>query len=70
VFEPSKFKSVVEGDGPTTKIYRFHGAIVYPTDERVSVGTENLLLWECVLRNTDFVEGIVYAGRKQNILPV
>jgi phospholipid-translocating ATPase len=68
MFEPSTFKSV---DGPTTKIYRFHGAIVHPTGERVPVGTENLLLRECVLKNTDFVEGIVvYAGRKQNILPV
>jgi phospholipid-translocating ATPase len=54
----------VEVDGPTTKIYRFHGAIVHPSGERVPVGTENLLLRECVLKNTDFVEGIVvYAGR-------
>jgi phospholipid-translocating ATPase len=61
----------VEVDGPTTKIFRFHSAIVQQTGERVPVGTENLLLRECVLRNTDFVEGIfVYAGRKQNILPV
>jgi phospholipid-translocating ATPase len=65
VFEPRKFKSVVEVDGPTTKIYRFHGAIVHPSGERIPVGTENLLLRECVLKNTDFVEGIVvYAGRK------
>lgn len=64
VFEPRKFKSVVEVDGPTTKIYRFHGAIVHPTGERIPVGTENLLLRECFLKNTDFVEGIVvYAGR-------
>jgi len=70
VFEPSKFKSVVEVDGPTTKIFRFHGAIVRPTGGRVPVGTEKLLLRDCVLKNTDFEEGIVeYAGRKQNILP-
>lgn len=63
-FMPSLFRSVVEVDAPTTKIYRFHGAIVHPTGERVPVGTENLLLRECVLKNTDFVEGIVvYAGK-------
>ncbi|XP_023711362.1 probable phospholipid-transporting ATPase VD isoform X3 [Cryptotermes secundus] len=65
MFEPRKFKSVVEVDGPTTKIYRFHGAIVHPSGERIPVGTENLLLRECVLKNTDFVEGIVvYAGHE------
>ncbi|KDR21129.1 putative phospholipid-transporting ATPase VD, partial [Zootermopsis nevadensis] len=65
VFEPRKFRSVVEVDGPTTKIYRFHGAIVHPAGERIPVGTENLLLRECVLKNTDFVEGIVvYAGHE------
>jgi phospholipid-translocating ATPase len=64
VFEPSKFKSEVEVDSPTTKIYRFYGAIVHPVSERVPVGTENLLLRDCVLKNTDFVEGIVvYAGK-------
>jgi phospholipid-translocating ATPase len=69
MFEPRKFKSVVEVDGPTTKIYRFHGAIVHPSGERIPVGTENLLLRECVLKNTDFVEGIVvYAGRIQHLL--
>lgn len=65
VFEPSKFKSDVEVDSPTTKIYRFYGAIVHPGGERVLVGTENLLLRDCVLKNTDFVEGIVvYAGHE------
>nr|CAD7452425.1 unnamed protein product [Timema tahoe] len=65
VFQPSKFKSVVEVDQPTTKIYRFHGAIIHPTGERRPVGTENLLLRECVLKNTDYVEGIVvYAGHE------
>jgi len=56
VLEPNKFESVVDVDGPTTKIYRVHGAIIHPTGESVPVGTENLLLRECVLKNTDFVE--------------
>lgn len=67
-FEPSKFKSDVEVDSPTTKIYRFYGAIVHPGGERVPVGTENLLLRDCVLKNTDFVEGIVvYAGKSHRL---
>lgn len=64
MFEPCKFKSRVEVEAPTTKIYRFHGAIIHPSGERVPVGTDNLLLRECLLKNTDFIEGIVvYAGR-------
>ena len=54
----------MECDAPTTKIYRFHGSIVHPWGERVPVGKDNLLLRECVLKNTDFVEGlVVYAGK-------
>lgn len=65
VFEPSKFRSRIEVDAPTTKIYRFHGAIIHPSGARVPVGTENLLLRECLLKNTDFIEGIVvYAGHE------
>ncbi|XP_039280038.1 probable phospholipid-transporting ATPase VA [Nilaparvata lugens] len=64
-FVPSLFRSVVEVEAPTTKIYRFHGAIIHPSGERVPVGTENLLLRDCVLKNTDYVEGIVvYAGHE------
>lgn len=64
VFEPSLFRSKLEVDPPTTKMYRFHGTVVHPTGATVPVSTDNLLLRECVLKNTDFVEGIVvYAGR-------
>lgn len=64
-FEPSKFRSRIEVDAPTTKIYRFHGSIIHPSGAKVPVGTENLLLRECLLKNTDFVEGIVvYAGHE------
>ncbi|CAG9864504.1 unnamed protein product [Phyllotreta striolata] len=64
-FEPSKFRSKIEVESPTTKIYRFHGAIVHPDGSRVPIGTDNLLLRECLIKNTDFVEGIVvYAGHE------
>ncbi|XP_025162528.1 probable phospholipid-transporting ATPase VA, partial [Harpegnathos saltator] len=68
-FQPSKFRSVVEVDQPSTRIYRFHGAVVHLDGGRVPVSTENLLLRECVLKNTDFVEGIViYAGHETKAL--
>ncbi|EZA53782.1 hypothetical protein DMN91_011800 [Ooceraea biroi] len=68
-FQPSKFRSVVEVDQPSTRIYRFHGAVVHPDGGRVPVSTENLLLRECILKNTDFVEGIViYAGHETKAL--
>ncbi|XP_022901722.2 phospholipid-transporting ATPase VD isoform X1 [Onthophagus taurus] len=64
-FQPNLFKSKIEVEPPTTKIYRFHGAIIHETAERIPVGTENLLLRECLLKNTDYVEGIVvYAGHE------
>ncbi|KAK9870972.1 hypothetical protein WA026_009932 [Henosepilachna vigintioctopunctata] len=64
-FSPCKFRSNIEVDPPTTKIYMFHGAILHPTGQKVPVGTENLLLRECLLKNTDYVEGIVvYAGHE------
>lgn len=62
-FSPCKFKSTIEVEAPTTKIYRFQGTIIHPSGETVPVGTENLILRECLLKNTDFIEGIVvYAG--------
>lgn len=49
-FQPSKFVSRVEVDLPTTKIYRFHGALIHQSGERVPVSTENLLLRESRLK--------------------
>ena len=68
-FKPEDFRSTLECDLPTTKIYRFHGSILHPWGERVPVGKDNLLLRECVLKNTDFVEGIVvYAGHESKAM--
>ncbi|KAL5280993.1 ATP10B family protein [Megaselia abdita] len=65
VFTPNKFVSRVEADAPTTKLYRFHGAIIHPSGERVPLSTDSLLLRESRLKNTDFIEGIVvYAGHE------
>ena len=63
------FRSTLECDTPTTKIYRFHGSIIHPWGERVPVGKDNLLLRECVLKNTNFVEGlVVYAGHESKAM--
>nr|XP_050868610.1 phospholipid-transporting ATPase VA isoform X1 [Vespula vulgaris] len=64
-FQPAKFRSMLEVDQPSTKINRFHGAVVHPNGGRVPVTIDNLLLRECLLKNTDFIEGIVvYAGHE------
>lgn len=53
IFAPNKFTSRVEVDLPTTKIYRFHGALIHPSGERVPVSSENLLLRESRLKVND-----------------
>ncbi|KAG5676651.1 hypothetical protein PVAND_006470 [Polypedilum vanderplanki] len=64
-FTPSEFVSKLEIDAPTTKIYRFHGAMIHPSGERIPVNSDNLLLRESRLKNTSFVEGVVvYAGHE------
>ncbi|KAK6617728.1 hypothetical protein RUM43_013956 [Polyplax serrata] len=69
VFEPKHFDSLIEVDAPSTKIYKFHGSLMHPTGERVPVTTDNLLLRECIVKNTDFVEGVVvYAGHETKAL--
>ncbi len=68
-FQPQDFRSTVECDMPTTKIYRFHGNILHPWGERVPIGKDNLLLRECVLKNTNYVEGlVVYAGHESKAM--
>jgi hypothetical protein len=54
VFNPSKFVSKLEVDTPSTKIYRFHGAMAHQSGERVPVATESLLLRESRLKVSKF----------------
>lgn len=49
-FAASKFTSRLEVDPPSTKIYRFHGAMVHSRGERVPVSSDNLLLRESRLK--------------------
>lgn len=55
----------MEVERPSTKIYRFTGTISHPDQARVPLNSDHLLLRECTIKNTDFVEGIVvYAGHE------
>ena len=51
------------------KIYKFHGCLVDDSGRRTPVGKDNLVLRECILKNTDFVEGVVvYAGHESKAM--
>ena len=52
-----------------SKIYRFHGSLMEPSGKRIPVGKDNLVLRECIIKNTDFVEGlVVYAGNESKAM--
>lgn len=64
-FHPTDFNRVIECDTPNNKIYKFHGCVVTSDGSRIAVTKENLVLRDCILKNTDFIEGIVlYAGHE------
>ena len=45
-------------------IPKFNECIEKQSGERVPLGKDNLLLRDCVLKNTDYIEGlVVYAGK-------
>ena len=68
-FNPKDLLAELECDTPTTKIYRFHGNLRQPWGEIIPVGKDNLLLRECVVKNTDYVEGlVVYAGHESKAM--
>ncbi|ODN06541.1 putative phospholipid-transporting ATPase VD [Orchesella cincta] len=63
-FDVSKFDSTIEVENPTTKVYHFTGKLLHKDLTQVPLSKENLLLRDCYLKNTDFVEGVViYAGQ-------
>ncbi|KAF8795476.1 phospholipid-transporting ATPase VB-like isoform X2 [Argiope bruennichi] len=64
-FHPSTFRGRIECDPPNHKIYHFNGCITMSSGQKVPICKENLLLKDCVLKNADFIEGIVvYAGHE------
>ncbi|KAK2165061.1 hypothetical protein LSH36_55g03001 [Paralvinella palmiformis] len=68
-FHPSLFTHTIECELPNLEVYKFHGVMLTPLNERIPITKNNILLRGCVLRNTDFAEGIVvYAGHDTKAL--
>lgn len=63
-FDPTQFTHTVMADQPNTSIYSFKGYVL-KDEEKISLNSSNLLLRGCMIKNTDFIEGIViYAGHE------
>ena len=63
-FRPQDFRTTLECETPTTKIYKFTGTMLH--EKLIPLGKDNLLLRECVLKNTDYVEGIGMISQKKS----
>ena len=64
-FTPTDFKGTIECDPPNPQIYKFNGTIIEPDGDKIAINKDNLLLRDCILKNTDFIDGIVvYAGHQ------
>ena len=65
--EEIDFNFVVDCEKPNMCLHKFNGVITY-TDgrrQRIAVNKDNLLLRDCVVKNTNYVEGLViYAGHE------
>ncbi|TPP64676.1 Phospholipid-transporting ATPase [Fasciola gigantica] len=61
-FSPLNFIFPAEVEAPSAELYKFSGKIIRP-DGFIPIRKHNVILRGCVLRNTDYVEGmVVYAG--------
>ncbi|XP_067949362.1 phospholipid-transporting ATPase VA-like isoform X2 [Watersipora subatra] len=53
----------VECEPPNSELNKFKGSVVTSEGQRKGISKENLLLRGCLLRNTDYIEGmVIYAG--------
>ncbi|KAL8581296.1 hypothetical protein ACOMHN_028322 [Nucella lapillus] len=63
-FTVDQFTYKVMVDLPNNSIYSFKGYVL-KNGEKIAVNNSNLLLRGCIIKNTDFVEGLVlYAGHE------
>ncbi|KAK4471174.1 hypothetical protein MN116_005567 [Schistosoma mekongi] len=61
---PLTFLYPIEVEAPNAELYKFNGKIILP-EKQIPIHKNNMLLRGCVLRNTDYVIGIViYTGRE------
>lgn len=64
-FDPDTLQGEVLCEHPHDKIYEFNGYIDVPSEDRIPITRNNLLLRSCLLRNTVSVVGLVlYAGHE------
>ena len=60
------FTYTVDIEQPNAEIYGFKGSIQMEGGTKASLNNNNLLLRGCMIRNTDYIEGlVVYAGEWQ-----
>ncbi|EGR30447.1 phospholipid-translocating p-type flippase family protein, putative [Ichthyophthirius multifiliis] len=66
-FENQKF--IVNYEKPNSIIYRFRGYIITKLDEQIHLQYQNIVLRGCILKNTDFIVGMVlYTGHNCKIM--
>lgn len=65
--ESIDFNFKLQCDKPNMKLHKFNGIIIFndPKKESIAVNKDNIVLRDCELKNTSFVEGLViYAGHE------
>lgn len=64
--KPEEINFELQCEPPNDDIYRFNGRVILSTDETIHpCDNGNILLRGCVLRITDYVDGlVVYAGKR------
>lgn len=68
--KPEELTFEVQCDPPNDDVYHYHGRIIISTGETIyPCDNNNVLLRGCVLRITDYVDGIIiYAGNETKII--
>ncbi|XP_052278161.1 phospholipid-transporting ATPase VA-like isoform X2 [Dreissena polymorpha] len=67
LYKANKFVYTIECDQPNAEIYKFNGKVRLSEreDNIIPLNQNNIMLRGCIMRNTDWVEGIVvYAGHE------
>lgn len=54
---------------PNNQIYKFEGAMDIKKGEKISIGSDNVVLKGCILRNTEYIYGVaVYTGHDTKVM--
>ena len=68
--KPQETRFELQCDRPNDDIYHFNGRVIFSSDEQIHpCDINNVLLRGCVLRITDYIDGlIVYAGNEAKVI--